>query len=69
MARRVASSLSPDVIAKMASIRPSSRSRPSTICSIRSWTSSSSSRNRSCDSVSRNGGLPGLTFALSGCVT
>src|SRR5271163_2398564 len=56
--RNVVSRSSSDVTTSMASTKPSSRSRPSTICSIRSWTSASSSRSRSCDKVSRTGCAP-----------
>ena len=37
----------------IASTSPSRRSRPVSICSTRSWTSVSNSRNRNCDSVPR----------------
>src|ERR1700679_1873580 len=56
--RKVVSRASSDVTTSMASTKPSSRSRPSTICAMRSWTSASSSRSRSCDNVSRKGCMP-----------
>src|SRR3984957_6655384 len=56
--RRVVSKSRSEVTTSIASTKPSSRSRPSTICVIRSWTSASSSRSRNCDNVSRRGCAP-----------
>ena len=54
--RKVLSRSSPEVTTSMASTRPSRRSRPLTIWSTRSCTSTSSSRSRSWERVSRSGG-------------
>src|SRR6185436_8023274 len=67
--RRVSSNSSPLVTTSMASTKPSSRSRPCTICSTRSWTSTSSSLSRSWDSVSRSGRTPVSAPDSTGSVT
>src|SRR5271163_1699379 len=56
--RSVVSKSRSEVTTSIASTKPSSRSRSTTICAIRSWTSPSSSRNRNCDNVSRRGCAP-----------
>src|SRR5271156_3618294 len=56
--RRGVSKSRSEVTTSIASTKPSSRSRPSTICVMRSWTSASSSRSRNCDNVSRTGCVP-----------
>jgi hypothetical protein len=47
--------ISSEVTTCMASTKPSSRSRSSTTSAMRSWTSASNSRNRSCHNVARSG--------------